>query len=145
MSDRVLRKPGLLDEQERDEVERHVLIGGDLFDDMPTDYDEAAREVALMHHERWDGTGYPGILEGGQRRGRRGEEIPVFARIVAICDVFDALSSVRCYKPAWPEERVLDQMRSERGRAFDPELIDILFDRLAELRAIRAASPEEPD
>jgi response regulator RpfG family c-di-GMP phosphodiesterase len=52
---------------------------------------------------------------------------------------------VRCYKPAWPEERVLDQMRSERGRAFDPELIDILFDRLAELRAIRAASPEEPD
>ena len=139
------KKPGLLDEHERGEIERHVIIGGDLFDDMPTDYDEAAREVALMHHERWDGTGYPGILEGGQRRGRRGEEIPVFARIVAICDVFDALSSVRCYKPAWPEERVLDQMRSERGRAFDPELIDILFDRLAELRAIRAASPEEPD
>ena len=145
VSDRVLKKPGLLDEQERGEIERHVIIGGDLFDDMPTDYDEAAREVALMHHERWDGTGYPGILEGGQRRGRRGEEIPVFARIVAICDVFDALSSVRCYKPAWPEERVLDQMRSEQGRAFDPELIDILFDRLAELRAIRAASPEEPD
>jgi response regulator RpfG family c-di-GMP phosphodiesterase len=52
---------------------------------------------------------------------------------------------VRCYKPAWPEERVLDQMRSEQGRAFDPELIHILFDRLAEMRAIRAASPEEPD
>jgi response regulator RpfG family c-di-GMP phosphodiesterase len=59
--------------------------------------------------------------------------------------VFDALSSVRCYKPAWPEERVLELMRTERGRAFDPELIDILFDRLAEVRAVRAASPEEPD
>lgn len=145
VSDRVLRKPGLLDEEERQEVERHVIIGGDLFDDMPTDYDEAAREVALLHHERWDGTGYPGILEGGQHRGRRGEEIPVFARIVAICDVFDALSSVRCYKPAWPEERVLELLRSERGHAFDPEFVDILFDRLAEIRAVRAASPEESE
>ncbi len=145
VSDSVLRKPGLLDESERAEVERHVVIGGDLFDDMPTDYDEAAREVALLHHERWDGDGYPGVLEGGVRRGRRGEEIPIFARIVAVCDVFDAVSSVRCYKPAWPESRVLELMRNERGRAFDPELIDILFDRLPEVRAVRVASPEEPE
>jgi response regulator RpfG family c-di-GMP phosphodiesterase len=137
--DAILRKPERLTPEEFEQVKLHAEIGAALFEDQPTDFDEAAREVALHHHERWDGTGYPGLLEGLARRGRRGEEIPLFARIVGLADVFDALSSHRAYKRAWTEAQVLDAIRAEANRAFDPELVDILLRRLPEIRSIRDA------
>ena len=79
-----------------------------------------ASDIAGCHHERWDGTGYPDRLKG--------EEIPLAARICAVADVLDALSSPRCYKPAWPEEKVKDEMQKSRGSYFQPELVDILMD-----------------
>lgn len=142
--DTILKKPGRLTPEEFEIVKRHAEIGADLFLHDPSDFDEAAREVSLLHHERWDGSGYPGILENGQRRGRRGEETPLFARIVGLADVFDALSSSRCYKESWPEDKVLELIRGEAGRQFDPELVEILLDRIGAIRAVRDLLPELP-
>lgn len=151
ISDTILKKPGRLDPDEIRQMQQHTVIGARLFADSPTQFDETARDVVLNHHERWDGAGYPGYvdLEGrplvdpttGLPRsgGKRGEDIPLFARIVGLADVFDALSSRRAYKEAWNEERVLEFIRGESGRHFDPELVDILFARLDEIRSVRAA------
>ncbi len=144
ISDSILKKVGKLEPHEFDEIKRHAQIGADLFGDSPTDFEEAAREVALLHHERWNGQGYPGIDENGVRRGRRGEETPLFARIVGLSDVFDALSSHRSYKEAWPEHRVLELIQAESAQHFDPELVDILFARLDEIRSIRDGNPDLP-
>ncbi len=144
VSDSILKKEGRLDPPEYEEVKKHAQIGADLFGEAPNEFDEAAREVALLHHEKWNGEGYPGIEEGGVRRGRRGEEIPLFARIVGIADVFDALSSHRSYKEAWPEQRVLELIQSESGQHFDPELVDILFARLDSIRSVRDRLADPP-
>lgn len=141
--DSILKKPGRLTPQEFEEVKKHTAIGGDLFTHDPSDFDEAAREVALLHHEKWDGNGYPGFDDGGVQRGRKGEEIPLFARIVGLADVFDALSTARCYKEAWTEQRVLELIQSEAHRHFDPELVEILFAQLDAIRRVRDANPEE--
>jgi HD-GYP domain-containing protein (c-di-GMP phosphodiesterase class II) len=93
-----------------------------------------AREVALNHHERWDGTGYPGHVESLKAvpekaaPGKRGKEIPLSARIVAIADVYDALISERIYKEAWEEQRALAYLDDEAGRQFDPELVSLFLD-----------------
>jgi len=142
VSDSILKKPGRLTPEEFDEVKKHTAIGGDLFTHDPSDFDEAAREVALLHHEKWDGNGYPGFDDGGTRRGRKGEEIPLFARIVGLADVFDALSTARCYKEAWNEQRVLELIQSESHKHFDPELVEILFAQLDSIRRVRDAHPE---
>ncbi len=142
ISETLLNKPGRLDPAEFEEVKRHTRIGGEYFSHDPSDFDEAAREVALLHHEKWDGSGYPGVLEDGVLRGRRGEEIPLFARIVGLADVFDALSTHRCYKPAWSEEQVLQLIQSESGRHFDPELVEIFFMKLDSIRRFRDANPQ---
>jgi response regulator RpfG family c-di-GMP phosphodiesterase len=126
------------------------VLGARLFSDRQSDFDEAAAEVALNHHERWDGNGYPGhvdVLTGkalkGQAQpdshpmGKKGEQIPLYGRIVALADVYDALSSARVYKDAWDESKVLDTIESESGRHFDPELIEIFFSSLEFLRAIQ--------
>ncbi len=144
ISDSILRKPGRLEPHEFEEIKTHAQIGADLFNDDPTDHYDAAREVALLHHERWNGEGYPGIEENGVRRGRRGEEIPLFARIVGLADVFDALSSQRAYKEAWPEHRVLALVQGESGGHFDPELVEILFARLDAIRCVRDENPDPP-
>lgn len=144
ISDSILKKAGKLEPHEFEEVKRHAQIGADIFRDSPSDFDDAAREVALLHHERWNGDGYPGIVENGVTRGRRGEEIPLFARIVGLSDVFDALSSRRSYKEAWAEHRVLELIQSESAQHFDPELVDILFVRLEEIRSIRDGNPDLP-
>lgn len=139
VADAILGKPGPLDPQERAAMERHTEIGGSLFGLFRSEFDEAARDVALGHHERWDGRGYPGERNGdGERRGRAGEEIPLFARIVAIADVYDALTSKRPYKEPWPEEKVLEHLREQAGRHFDPELVAIALERAGEFRRIRA-------
>jgi HD-GYP domain-containing protein (c-di-GMP phosphodiesterase class II) len=154
ISDALLKKPAPLDDDERQRMRDHVIIGARLFAEHPNEFDEAARDVVLNHHERWDGGGYPGHVDAltglpvpdpatGKPRegGKRGEEIPLFARIVALADVYDALSSERCYKQAWHERRVLDTIRAESGGHFDPELVEIFFERLDEVREIRAAHP----
>ena len=145
--DAILKKPGKLDDAEYARMQTHTVIGANLFQGLRTEFDAAAREVALCHHERWDGGGYPGpgdpeaiaaaAPEAPIRVGRSGESIPLFARIVGLADVFDALSSKRSYKESWPESKVLDVIGAESGRHFDPELVEILFDRIDELRAVR--------
>lgn len=149
----LLRKPGPLTPEEYEDMKRHVVIGARLFMEHPTEFDEAARDVALNHHERWDGSGYPGHVDLAgtplvdpsssqpRRGGKRGEEIPLFARIVAVADVYDALSHRRTYKEAWDEKRVLNTMRAEKGRHFDPELVEIFFERLPEISEVREAHP----
>jgi response regulator RpfG family c-di-GMP phosphodiesterase len=130
ISDAILKKPGKLDDAEFAEMKRHTEIGAQLFAGLRTDFDESAAEVALAHHERWDGRGYP--------RGLAGESIPLFARIVAVADVFDALSSKRAYKDAWPREKITAFFREEAGKHFDPTLAAILIEHQREAEEIRA-------
>lgn len=144
VSDSILKKTGPLSPDEFENVKKHAAFGAEIFVEDPNGYEEAAREVALLHHERWDGSGYPGIIEDGVLRGRRGEEIPLFARIVGIADVFEALSSSRCYKSAWPEVSVLDEIRAQAHKHFDPELVEILLNRISEIRAVRDLNPDLP-
>ena len=121
----------------------HVLYGAIYFNDPRSAWDILAREISLNHHEKWDGTGYPGaIVDLGVDRlpelpGKKGAEIPLSARIVAVADVFDALSSKRAYKDAWEEARVLGHMREESGRHFDPEIVGIFFEIYDVIKAIK--------
>jgi putative two-component system response regulator len=121
--DRVLLKPGRLDAEEWAIMQTHAAIGAAMLSGSPSPLVQLGEEIARTHHERWDGSGYP--------NGLRGEEIPVVGRIVAICDVFDALRSKRPYKEAWTLQQALDELRAQRGRHFDPDLVD-LFVPLAE-------------
>ncbi len=118
--DMVLNKAGKLTPEEYERMKAHSIIGRTLLRDSKTDLLCMASDIAGCHHERWDGTGYPDRLKG--------EEIPLAARICAVADVLDALSSPRCYKPAWPEEQVKEEMQRSRGSYFQPELVDILMD-----------------
>jgi len=147
--DSVLRKIGPLTDDERQQMQQHVVVGAGLFAGWQTPLDTAARNVALFHHARWDGTGYPDAGQLEKLRGVLGDDvadigepqggaIPLFARIVAVADVFDALASRRTYKDAWSPQRVLDAMRAESGKAFDPELISIFESMFDELLALRA-------
>lgn len=147
ISDTILKKAGKLDEDEYAVMKSHTLEGAKIFADKRSEFDDAAFAVSLSHHERWDGMGYPGHIDvrtgkplrgktgpDGRPRGLRGEEIPLFGRIVAIADVFDALSSRRSYKDAWDESRTLRIMEEESGKQFDPELIEIFFSCLDSVR-----------
>jgi len=114
--DRVLLKPGKLDAEEWQIMRMHTVTGAEIIGHHESDLLTIARNVALRHHERWDGRGYPD--------GIAGEAIPLAARIVALADVFDALLSVRPYKAAWSNEATIDYVRAERGRHFDPRVVD---------------------
>jgi putative two-component system response regulator len=127
--DRILLKPGKLDLEEWEIMKRHTVIGAEIIGDHPSELMVAARSVALCHHERWDGAGYPGGLQGNA--------IPEAARIVAVADVFDALLSVRPYKTAWSLEETTQKIQSEQGKHFEPRLVDALFRVLAECLAVR--------
>ncbi len=150
ISDLILKKPGRLDESEFTTMKQHTVLGARLFSDRQSDFDEAAAQVALNHHERWDGNGYPGHVDvqsgkakkgytqsDGRPMGKQGEQIPLYGRIVALADVYDALSSARVYKDAWDESKVLDTIESESKKHFDPELVEIFFSSLDFLRAIQ--------
>jgi len=150
ISDMILKKPSRFNEDEYEIMKQHTFLGARLFLDSQSDFDEAAYEVALNHHERWDGKGYPGhihietgepveghITPEGKPLGKKGQEIPIFGRIVALADVYDALSSKRVYKEAWDESEVLTTIEKEAGLQFDPELVDIFFSRLNILRSIQ--------
>ncbi|GFK94581.1 3'3'-cGAMP-specific phosphodiesterase 2 [Fundidesulfovibrio magnetotacticus] len=127
--DSILHKPGQLTPEERSTMEYHTLIGALILKGGSNPLLKASQVVALSHHEKWDGSGYP--------RGLAGEDIPLAGRIVAVADVFDALSSRRVYKPAFPMEKVVDILAQESGRHFDPRLVGVLFEHLDAMDSIR--------
>jgi response regulator RpfG family c-di-GMP phosphodiesterase len=150
ISDLILKKPGRFTPEEFETMKKHTLLGARLFSDRKSDFDDAAAEVALNHHERWDGRGYPGYVDvatgnplsdhvkaDATPMGKAAEEIPLYGRIVALADVFDALSSARVYKEAWDEAKVLETIEKESGNQFDPELVEIFFAILDVLRSIQ--------
>jgi putative two-component system response regulator len=114
--DKILMKPGKLDAEEWETMKRHAAIGAKILNGSKQDYMKLAEEIALTHHERWDGTGYP--------QGLAGERIPISGRIVAVADVFDALISERPYKPSLSTGESFAIIKSERGTHFDPDIID---------------------
>ncbi|MCK9374419.1 MAG: HD domain-containing protein [Sulfuricurvum sp.] len=127
--DAVLNKPGRFDEEERRIMDTHAALGYDMLKHSQRPLLLMAATVAYEHHEKYDGSGYP--------RGLSGEDIHIYGRITALADVFDALGSDRVYKQAWDDERIFNLFREERGKHFDPKLIDIFFDHLDEFLAIR--------
>ena len=133
--DVILFKRGALDAEEKKVMETHTLIGGRILADSPSALMQLGQIVALSHHERWDGTGYP--------RRLRGEQIPIAGRICAVVDVFDAMTAERPYRPAFPPEAVLETMRQGRGTHFDPRLLDLFMGRLDEVHEVREQLAEE--
>lgn len=127
--DAILNKPGRFDAEERKIMDTHATLGYEMLKGSKTELLQKAAIVAGEHHERWDGSGYPA--------GKSGEDIHIFGRITAVADVFDALGSDRVYKKAWEDERIFELFRQERGRHFDPNLVDIFFGHLDEFLAIR--------
>jgi putative two-component system response regulator len=127
--DRILLKPGRLTASERKVMETHAEIGHRLLSDSDSELMRVAALTALTHHERWDGTGYPS--------GVGGEEIPLEGRIAAVADVFDALTSDRVYRAAFPVGMALTMMDEERGRHFDPDVLDALHATFPDVDAVR--------
>ena len=103
--------------------------------------DKLASEISISHHENWDGTGYPGSIT--HQKGYAGKNIPLSGRIVRITDVYDALISVRCYKEAWKEQDVLDEIDKKSGIEFDPSLVTCFFDIYETIKAIQVKYEEE--
>jgi response regulator RpfG family c-di-GMP phosphodiesterase len=130
ISDLILRKPDKLDSEEFRIMQSHTIHGARLFQNQESALDVLSAEIALNHHEKWDGTGYPGKIDDIYRdqlplgAGKQGEEIPLAARIVALADVYDALVSQRAYKEAWTETMTLDYIKAQSGKHFDPEVVD---------------------
>jgi HD-GYP domain-containing protein (c-di-GMP phosphodiesterase class II) len=132
--DAILLKPGRLTQDEFRIMRQHTVIGARMLGGSDIPLLNMAREIALFHHEKWDGSGYP----NGLKRG----EIPIAARIVAIVDVYDAMVHRRVYKTAIPEIEVLDTMARAAGHHFDPVLFDVFTGILPLIRQIREAVPE---
>lgn len=135
--DHVLLKPGKLDDHELAIMRRHPQIGAEIIGQCDSSLLQMARQVALYHHEKWDGSGYP--------HGLAGEEIPLEARLVALADVFDALTSVRPYKAAWTVEAALDFISQQSGKHFDPALVPLMFSELPKILEIKARWAEQTD
>jgi len=127
--DHILLKKGRLNDEEQVIMRKHVDYGVELLDNHPAHVLQVACSIAQNHHEKWDGSGYPNALAG--------EAIPIAARIVAICDVFDALTSVRPYKVAWTVESAVGFLQEQAGSHFDPNLVALFLNILPEVEAIR--------
>lgn len=127
--DSILKKPGPLNEEEIQIMRSHVKLGYEMLKNSNRPFFKTAATVALEHHEKWDGTGYP--------NGLKGEDIHIYGRITAVADVFDALGNDRCYKKAWEDEKVFKFLKEESGKHFDPDLIKIFFENLDEFLEIR--------
>lgn len=134
--DAILLKPGKLDPSEWEIMKKHTEIGALILSGSSSDLLQAGEIVARSHHERWDGTGYP--------LGLRGENIPLWGRITALADVFDALTNSRPYKDAFSNEMAVEIMKEARGFFFDPRLLDIFLDNIAEVFAIQKQFKEPP-
>jgi HD-GYP domain-containing protein (c-di-GMP phosphodiesterase class II) len=153
ISDLILKKPASFTPEERAVMQTHTYLGARLFAHRVSEFDEIAALVALTHHERWDGMGYPGPVDvrSGEPQaasppratpGLKGEEISAFGRIVALADVYDALSCRRVYKPAWTEENVLEELRKSSGSHFDPEVVDVFFEIYPNIKSISSKYPD---
>ncbi len=133
--DAILNKPGSLSRLEFEQMKKHAELGYEMLKHSERPLMKAAAIVAYEHHEKWDGSGYP--------NGTKGEDIHIYGRITAVADVFDALGSDRCYKEAWDDEKIFELFKAERGKHFDPLLVNIFFDNLAEFLAIREQYKDE--
>ncbi len=127
--DDVLKKPGAFTPQERMIMNRHPAIGADILGKSRIALFQVAAEIALAHHERWDGKGYPNQLAG--------QAIPLSGRIVTIVDFYDALTMDRVYRPAFSHEKALEMLLAERGKAFDPDIVDCFLRNSAAISALR--------
>lgn len=129
ISDSILKKPAKLTDEEYAIMKEHSMIGYNILKDSKRDILKAAAIVAKEHHEKYDGSGYP--------CGLKGEEIHIYGRITALADVFDALGSERCYKEVWKDEKIFQLFRDEKGKHFDPKLVDLFFDNIDKFIQIR--------
>jgi putative nucleotidyltransferase with HDIG domain len=127
--DSILNKNSPLTNEERDIMRDHALLGYEMLKHSQRPLLKIAATIAYEHHEKYDGTGYP--------RGLKGEQISIYGRITALADVFDALGSDRCYKKAWEDEQIFALLKEQKGKHFDPKLVDIFFEHLDEFCAIR--------
>lgn len=160
ISDSILKKPGKLTSEEYKIMQSHTWRGSKLFLSGNSTVDTMSRDIALRHHENWDGSGYPGhisletgaILKYNKKhtaaQGLIGEEIPLGARITALADVYDALSCKRVYKEEWSEDKILEEIQRLRGIKFDPEITDAFFEIVPRIQAIKerfSEAAEFPD
>ena len=138
VTDSILQKPGKLDNDEFDLIKTHTIIAGEALKNHKgkRDYLDMGREIALNHHEKWDGTGYPNQLKG--------ESIPLSARIVSLCDVYDALTSERPYKDAFSHKKAVSIITADRGKAFDPRIVDLFLTLLDDFNRIRYEKRDSP-
>lgn len=154
--DAILKKPGKLTDEEFVVMKQHPYVGAGLFADKQSDLDIMSQEITLNHHERWDGFGYPGKIDlksglplpghdkgNGQAYGKKEDDAPLWARIVAIADVYDALSCRRSYKEPWTQEDVFNELQRCSGSQFDPELIELFLGIKDIVRSIRQKYPDE--
>jgi len=128
ISDSILLKPGKLNREEYSTMKKHSTIGAELLSGHKSNLLKVAKYIALTHHEKWDGSGYP--------QGLSGKSIPMVGRVVAVCDVFDALTSKRPYKNAWPFEAAIEEISHGRGNHFDPRIVDVFMTCLPDIKKI---------
>ncbi|KQA21351.1 DUF3369 domain-containing protein [Vibrio metoecus] len=132
--DSILHKPGKLDAQEWAIMQKHVEYGVDILSRSKRRLIYVAKEIAATHHEKWDGSGYPNQLQGNN--------IPISGRITALADVFDALGAKRSYKEPWPDEQIRNELVAQKGRHFEPKLVELLLEHWDEFIAIRSSLPD---
>ena len=156
ISDTILKKPARFTPEEYKIMQEHTVYGAGLFNDSHSPMDYLSKDIALTHHENWDGTGYPGWVDPatglaeradneGKPLGKTGDEIPLGGRIVALADVYDALCSKRVYKEPWTEKDVLNEIKELSGKKFDPELVEIFFEVLPSIKQIQKQYKEEEE
>lgn len=133
--DSILHKPGKLTDEEFDIMKSHTTVGHQILNQSKRKIFQNGAIVAHEHHEKYDGSGYP--------RGLKGEEIHLYGRLTAVADVFDALSFDRVYKKAWKEKEVLEFMRGQSGKHFDPKVIEVFFENLDQLREVKDKFKDE--
>lgn len=149
ISDTLLKKPGKLTDEEFNIMKLHSVYGARLFENPVSDWDSLSAEIALNHHEKWDGSGYIGKIADIDAEpvvpgtGKKGDEIPIAGRIVALSDVFDALISKRVYKEPWAENDVLAHIREQSGKHFDPDVVMAFFSIYDVIKAIRLKYKDE--
>ena len=135
IADNILLKPGRLDPEEFEIMKRHAILGYEILKGSSSRVLQAGAEIARAHHEKFDGSGYP--------QGTKGDDIPIFSRIVAVADVFDALTSERPYKKAWSLERAAEHIKANSGSHFDPACVTVFFDQWDTVLEIRQRFKDE--
>ena len=132
--DSILNKPGPLTDDEWSVMKQHAEKGHSILKDSKREIVNVGATIALSHHERWDGAGYP--------KGLKGQDIPIAGRIVALADVYDALRHKRCYKEPWSLDDVIKEINAQKGKQFDPKLIDVFNERVQELEDVLVRYPD---